>query len=146
MTDHPLGTAQRGRQAQNAFVLVSVIVCLTVVMVVAAAWMKTIVLEHKHVRAAADGVQAEYLAASGLERAVAQLAGDPSYSGETWRVDHESLRSRNGATVTIRVVVDSEDPRTRRVRVAAEYPDQGPTRVRRTSEITIQLPIAGEAT
>jgi hypothetical protein len=146
MTDHPLATAKRGRRAPTAYILVCVIVCLTVVAVIATAWMRTIVLEHRQVRAAALGVQAEYLVASGLERAVAQLAGDPSYAGEIWRVDADSLRSRDGATVTIRVTNESDDPRARRVRVAAEYPDEGAMRARRTSETTIQLPTGGEAT
>jgi len=146
MTDHSLGIAKRGRRAPTAYVLVGVIICLTVVMVIATAWMKTIVLEHKHVRAAAHGVQAEYLAASGVERAMARLAEDPGYSGETWRVDRRSLQSRDGATVTIRVLRAPEDPPTRRIRVTAEYPDEGTARAQRTSEISIQLPTAGEAT
>ena len=82
------------RRSPRAMLLMSVLICLTVAMVLFASWMKTITLEQRHVRTAQDQAQAEYLAASGVARAMAQLAAAPDYAGETWQIDREALALR----------------------------------------------------
>ncbi|MGD9719848.1 MAG: hypothetical protein AB7O59_01370 [Pirellulales bacterium] len=126
-------------QCRAGYVLVSVIVCLTVVMILTVTWVRTIVLEHRQVRAAADGVQAEYLAAAGVARAKAQLAAQPGYSGETWRIDREVLQARAGATVTIRVSDASSPAGARTLVVEAVFPADSAQQARRTQQFTVAL-------
>jgi hypothetical protein len=125
--------------ARSGMFLIMVLISLSVVMALAASWMRTISLERRHVRASADRLQAEFLAASGMRRAAAQLAADGGYAGETWRIDGESLGTVDGATVVIRVAADSAGPRRRRVTVEASYPDDPSRRARQTQQATIQL-------
>jgi hypothetical protein len=123
--------------------LMSVLVCLSVVMLLATSWLKTITLEQRHVRAAADRAQADYLVASGVARATAQLAADPRYAGETWQIDRETLGMRSGATVVIRLAAAVADkPRQRRLIVEASFPNDRPWRARQTREVTIELSAA----
>jgi len=128
----------RRRRRRRAMLLVTMLVCLTVVMALVAAWMKTIALERRHVRAASDRVQAEYLATSGVERAMAQLAANPTYTGETWRIDADSLGARAGARVVIKIVDAADNSPGRRAVVEASFPDEGPRRARRTREVTLE--------
>jgi hypothetical protein len=125
--------------------LVLVLACLTAVMVLFAAWLRILATEHRHIRAASHSVQAEFLADSGVARAVAQLAANANYTGETWQIDARTLAATAGATVTIRVAAVGDQPRARRLTVAAEFPSTGTQRARRTRQITIELPPPGVA-
>lgn len=120
------------RVNSRAYVLLSVLICLTLVMTLGTAWLRTIGLERAHIRADVLGAQAELLAASGLSRATTRLAGDTNYKGETWRVGADEL---DGAgAVTIKVVAVAEAPAARRIDVVAEYPSAGAIRVRRSRQ------------
>jgi hypothetical protein len=121
------------RCKSRAYILISVLICLTVVMALGTAWLRMIGLERAHLRADQRGVQAELLAASGLSRAVARLAGDGNYVGETWRLDGTALENMSG-TVTITVDSVPERPAERRINVVAEHPAEGTMRVRRSRE------------
>ncbi len=121
------------RNKPRAYVLISVLICLTLVMALGTAWLRMIGLERAHLRADLRGAQAELLAASGLSRAAARLAADSNYVGETWRTGGEELDTTN-ATVTITVAVVPERPAARRINVVSEYPAEGVMRVRRSRE------------
>ena len=124
---------------RRGVLLLSVLVGLAIVMLLVTAWFRTIGLERRYVRAAADRAQAELLAAAGLERARAQLAADPDFISETWRIAPEELGKRGGAVVTITVSQPADHPQARRVAVHAEFPDEGPRRARRTRTSTLQI-------
>ncbi len=137
--NHDLPAIRRRR----AVLLISVLVCLSVVMALFGVWLRTVSLERRQLQSQQDGMQAEYLARSGMARAEAQLAAEPNYAGETWRIDQESLGARCGATVAIHVEAVPDEPQARRVRVEADFPPQGTARTRRSRENTIVLPTAG---
>jgi hypothetical protein len=101
-------------------------------MTLGTAWLRTIGLERAHIRADLRGAQAELLAASGLSRARARLAGDANYQGETWQSDGDALDGTSSSTVTINIAAVPETPAARRIEVVAEYPAAGAFRVRRT--------------
>ncbi len=127
------------RIARRGMLLVSVLVCLSVVMIVFASWMRAGILQTRQVRAQQDRVQAELLAVSGLERAAAQLAANGEYTGETWNLKAAALGGTAGGRVEIRVTPDAHDPSSRHVVAAADFPAEGPTVARRSKEITIVL-------
>jgi hypothetical protein len=84
------------------------------------------------------GVQAQWLAEAGLERAAARLAGQPGYSGETWTIPAGQLGGNVGAVVRIRVESVARPPARRRVAVEADYPDDPLHRSRCTKEIVLE--------
>lgn len=129
----------RGRSGRRGALLVAVLVCLTVVMALGAAWLRGLVLEHRLVRAQADRLQAEYLAASAVRRATAQLAANPDYRGESYAIDAKDLALRAGAALTIQVDAVADQPDQRRVTVEANFPDRGAERARRSRQVTISL-------
>jgi hypothetical protein len=125
------------RMAQHpsrAYVLISVLICLTIVMTLGTAWLRMIGLERAHLRADLRGAQAELLAASGLSRAAARLAGDANYAGEIWHMDSKPPETTSG-TVTITVAPVPERSAVRRINVIAEYPAEGTMRVRRSRQV-----------
>jgi len=138
-------TNHRRHHGRRAALLISVLVCLTVVMVLFTRWVKLASLERQQLRDQQNRLQAEYLAESGLERAIAQLAMDATYAGETWRIDKESLRGRDGATVAIQVESLPDGSSGRLVRAVADYPAEGRYRARRSRETRVTLPKPGEA-
>lgn len=125
--------------------LISVLVCLAVVMLLFAGWIRTITQERQQVWAQQDRMQAEYLVGSGLQRAAAQLAASSDYQGETWRIGAESFGGRAGATVDIRVTAVADESEARLVRVVADFPADGTARTRRSKEIKMVLKKSGGA-
>ncbi len=123
---------------QGAAVIVA-IVCLAVASVVFLALLRTIIAQRETVQTEAWRVQAAWLAESGLERAVARLAKDRRYSGETWTIPAELLDTRNGAVVTIEIQPVPEDSNARLVRVQADFPNHPEHRARQTKEATVPL-------
>ena len=123
----------------------TVLVCLTFVMLLGIAWTKTISLERRQVRAEHDRLQAECLADSALERAAARLAADAHYVGENWQITPAELGSSCAASVTITVTAIDGEPRRRNITAVADYPAASPERARRTKQIKFILPPAGES-
>ena len=121
---------------QRAFMLIGVLVSLTLVMVLFAAWIKTIARAGEQLRAQQYRLQAEYLAESALGRAAAQLAANPRYAGETWRPTVRGAGADRTGSVTIEIVA-APDRAGRLLRVVADYPERGIDRARRSKEIQI---------
>jgi type II secretory pathway component PulK len=134
----------RGRR-RGAMLLISVLACLTLVMLLVAAWVRAIGQERRQLRSQQNCLQAVYLAESGLRRAAAQLAKNAKYEGEIWRIDGEMFHAAAGATIAVRVESVSDDAQARRVRAIADFPAEGTARARRSQEVTIVL-LSGEET
>jgi hypothetical protein len=81
-------------------------------------------------RAAERRMQADLLLESGFDRAAAQLARDPSYQGETWRLSAETLASPGGEAGEVEIkTVDSmrdvaavREPPAVQIQVRAVWP------------------------
>lgn len=88
--------------------------------------------------------QAEWLAASGLERGVARLRGDPDFDGEDWEISEGILGGRLSALVSI--AVESPAGGTDRVVTARAELRLPPDRtIRRTRTATVSIPAAAAA-
>jgi hypothetical protein len=125
---------------RRATLIVAVLVCLTLVTVLAGVWMKLLAVEQRQVRGQQNVVQAEYLAEAGLSRAAARLAADPAYTGEIWQPSAAALGAKLPAKITISVAVAPDGAAARTVSVAAQFPESGPHRVLRSRTQTIHLP------
>jgi hypothetical protein len=128
----------RGRR--GLIVSVSVLVALTVIMMLFAASVRIMLTARQALRGQQERMQAEYLADAAIDRATARLAVDPTYPGETWQLDAETL---GGLAAAVEIRVDAKTlADARRVEVVAEYPLGAERRVRLTREELIPIPVS----
>lgn len=110
------------------------ILCLAVLGMVCGATYRAIALDERLARHERQRAQAWWLAEAGLERAMARLASEPGFRGETWSIDAAELGESDGAIVNIQVRGDAADVRQREVVVTAQYP-AGAGAVRQTRTV-----------
>lgn len=127
--------AARPNLKRRGLTSVAVLVCLLVLTLVSGVLVKQGVAYRRQVRAQERRLQAEWLAESGVDRALARLAAKPGYKGERWEIAAEALG--RPALVTIEVVPPSAESKDRVVRVRADYPPDPPLRVRFTREVVV---------
>ena len=101
-------------------VLIVVMMCLLLISLIGASLLKLAVAQHKQTQYRQRQIQAEWLANSALERAVAKLRQNADYAGETWTVEEEIL----GALGVVRITIEQSDqqPGQRVLSVVAEFP------------------------
>jgi type II secretory pathway component PulK len=120
-------------------ILIVALVCLAVASVLFVVLAKQATVEHRAAETRQWAVQAGWLAEAGVERAVARLAADAAYTGETWNVAAEELAGRNSAAVKIRIETIDDQPDRRIVRVEADYPDDPQYRARQLKQIAVDI-------
>ncbi len=113
----------------------AVLVCLLVLTLISGVLVKLGVAYRQQVRAQERRLQAEWLAESGVDRALARLAAKPDYKGEIWEIAAETLG--RPAVVTIKVDPPTSPGDGRVVRVQADYPPDPPRRIRSTREVVV---------
>jgi hypothetical protein len=143
----------RLKKPRRGMTVVAVLACLIVVMLVSGALLKAGQAELDLIRAQERRLQSEWLAESGLQRALARLAADHDYAGERWAVPAAELglaeRARpgraasktNGAAALITIAIErvQGNPRGRLIRVQADYPRDEPVRARHSKNVLIHL-------
>lgn len=127
---------RRVRRRRPGILSVVVLLCLLVLTLIAGWLLRAGAAQREEVRARERRLQAEWLAEAGLQRALARLASDPGYSGETWDIDARDLDSPDAATVTITVGRPAGEARRGTIRSRADFPRDPPRRARCTREIT----------
>jgi hypothetical protein len=138
--------------SRRALTSIAVILCLIVITLIGAALLKVCLAQRAAAAMDERRLQAEWLAESGLDRAVARLSADASYTGEEWPVLALDLSLPGGSThgpegaaappaARVMITVDRapDDANRRRVRVQADYPLDPPERARHTKEVLINL-------
>jgi len=143
----------RAKKPSRGMTVVAVLVCLVIVTLISGAILKasaarrllTINQEHR--------LQAEWLAESGAQRAVARLTRERDYTGETWSLGLDDLvqnqrgptaketagSDKTAARITITVESVPAEANRRRVHIQADYPLDEPRRARHSKEIMIDL-------
>jgi Tfp pilus assembly protein PilV len=116
-------------------VLISLAVATTIFLSV----MKLIAVQRQSVELQARQIQADWLAESAVQRAVARLAAEADYHGETWNITAQDLGGRDGAAIAIRVDDVPGKPDRRTVRVEADYPDDPSLRARQVRETVVAV-------
>jgi type II secretory pathway component PulK len=130
------------RGDRRGFMAVMLVLTLVVVTLLGGAMLRTAALRNADLRAAEHRLQAEWLAESGLARAVARLSSRADYRGETWEIPATEFVGRGDASVLIQVEPVAGKPDLRRVIARADYPKAESRRARETREMTIDLSIA----
>lgn len=120
-------------------ILVVVLVCLAVAAVLFVVLAKQAIAQRHSAQTHYWGVQAQWLAEAGVERAVSRLAAKADYSGETWNVPAEELAGSDAAVVRIRVEKVADRPDRRAIHIEADYPDDPHHRCRKTKDVLADI-------
>jgi len=141
------------RTPSRGMTVVAVMICLIVVTLASGAVLKVGLAYRARVQLQERRLQAEWLAESGVERALARLAVDRAYTGETWPISAADLglpdqppatgttEKSQGAAAVVTIAVDPLEgvATRRRVRVQADYPRDAPGRSRHSKQVIINL-------
>jgi type II secretory pathway component PulK len=120
-------------------ILVVVLVCLAIAAVLFVMLAKQAITERRAVQNHYWGVQAQWLAEAGVERAVSRLAANADYSGETWNISADELSGSDAAVVRIRAEKTADRPDRRTIHVEADYPDDPQHRCRKTKDVLADI-------
>lgn len=120
-----------------------ILVCLAVAAAVSIAVVRQAALQRQAAQLSRRGLQACWLAEAGLERAVAGLAADGKYAGETWTVAAGELAADGRAVVKIRIEPVTGRPERRSVRVEADYADGSGNHGRQEKQIIVDREAIG---
>ena len=126
------------RQQPRGLTAVAVLVCLIIVTMVAGSVLKVALAQRDQTRAQERRLQAEWLAEAGIQRALARLATEPGYTGETWEISASDLGSADAALVAITVGRGADDGKSRQIRVQADFPRDPPRRARHSKRIVVE--------
>ncbi|MFO0901814.1 MAG: prepilin-type N-terminal cleavage/methylation domain-containing protein [Pirellulales bacterium] len=133
---------------RRGVILIAALVCFLVVTLLVAVAAQRILVQYREARTRERQWQAEWLAESARQRAVAQLRSEPTYQGETWTIAADELLKASdptGAHITIEVTKVPDAPSKRQIRIAARYPADPLRGVQRNIETQITLPETGAA-
>lgn len=129
------------RPSRRGTAIVMAIVCLSVVALLSVGLLKLAVESRQLQAASATRLQADWLAESALDRALARLARDANYAGESWKLSAVELaltgRSPDQAMAVVEIVVEpvAGQPEHRRVRTQVTYPLGDPQAVQSSRQI-----------
>jgi Tfp pilus assembly protein PilV len=141
--------ASRARPPRRGLTAVAVLVCLLIVTMISGALLKIGVAHRDFVRSQERRLQAEWLAQSGIDRALARLAAQPDYTGETWKLGPRDLdrsepdSATSGPAAVVHITVERPENAgaapQRLIRVQADYPPDAPHRARHSTQILVEL-------
>ncbi len=137
------------RPSRRGLTAVAVLVCLLIVTMISGALLKIGAGHRDFVRGQERKLQAEWLAQSGIDRALARLAAQPDYPGETWKLAARDLNlseldpTSNGPAALVHIAVerpkDVGTAQRRLIKVRADYPPDAPRRARHSMQILVEL-------
>jgi type II secretory pathway component PulK len=119
--------------------IIPALVCIVLVALLCSVLLKQAHIQRGLVRTEQRRSQAEWLAESGLARAVARLAADRNYKGETWEIPAQALGGDWDGVVRINVETVENQPARRRVSVEADYPSVEEPRARQRKHLIVNL-------
>lgn len=125
---------------RRALISIIMMVGLIVIGIMAGGVIRVLAARRATIRAEERALQAETIADSGVSRALARLAADASYPGETWEIPASALEGRGPARVAIQLGPEPSDPAARRLVVVADLLASPQRPVRRSRTLTIPTP------
>ena len=134
----------RMKPRRRAVIMVGVIVCLIVMTLMFGAIVRGLIADGRRSRSLERSLQSMWLAESGLERAIARMAADPTYRGEAW--DPSAISPDRGARGTVEIKVEPATGRQNafRVTATARFPAFRQWSVVQTRELVILASRIGE--
>lgn len=113
--------------------IVAALVLLTIILITGGAMLQQLAATQRAARLAGRKVQAQWLAESALDRALAKRRTDPEYKGETWHSPVFEAGDQGVAHIEFKVVDGRES-----VAITADFPDHPLHRAR--VELKRQVP------
>lgn len=126
-------------KTRRGLVLLVILVCLTVASVVCVVLVEQVAVARRALNAHHWGLQAQWLAEAGVERAAARLAANADYAGETWNIPAGELAGGQGGVVRIQTETLADQPDRRLIRVEADYPDDPQHRCRKGKQVVADV-------
>jgi len=123
------------KPCRRGAILVVTMVCLLISLAIVTTMLAGSLVQRRQTRVEHAARQAECLASAGVERALAALADDPDYDGETWSPELPEALAPATAEVRIELLRDES---TTRLRVQATYQADADRPVRRG--LTLPIP------
>lgn len=120
--------------------MIVAMICLFSIAMLGATLLRLAVVQYRQTRQDQRRLQAEWLAESGLQRAVARLRAEANWSGDVWDVSAESLGAPGVVTTRIVEEADAADASGRRIVVTAEFPAGSQERARCSRSARVELP------
>jgi hypothetical protein len=114
------------------------LVALAVIAIVEGVLVQGSLSRRRQCQAEERRIQAEWLADAALQRALAQLAKNSTYPGESWVIPPEQLNGRDEAKIRIDVEPAGEQRSEERIRISVDYPREGLIRARRERTWRVQ--------
>ncbi len=124
-------------RVRTGIALPLILVCLVVVMLLAAAVTQAVVIYARQASMLQHQQQAQWLADSGLQRALHRVRADRQYGGEQWRLPASILGGTEDAVVAIQVAPAEQGTDKWNIRIEASYPELPPQRVVVSREVVI---------
>jgi|GEM_PF-7118877 len=112
--------------ARRGYAMFAVLAVLSIVLISLSVFVQRTVAQERATRSVARMLQAQALAESALDRALAKLSGDSTYQGEIWQPTLSTAAGDEAARVEIRVQAGNQ-PNVVELAVNAQFPDH-PTR------------------
>ncbi len=127
-------------RSQRGSISVCVLVCLIIITALSGALLRVGLAERNRLSGEERRLQAEWLAESGIERAVARLASSRGkYDGETWDLSGVELGGLFPGRVAITIEPVGSHADQRRVLVRADYPREATLRARISRTTVVDL-------
>jgi Tfp pilus assembly protein PilX len=118
-----------GATRRRGAALIAALICVLLVSMMSAVLVKTALVQREQLERDAWQVQADWLAQSAMERALARLESDVGYAGESWAPVTSEGKSIGRVNIDIIPAVEG-DTSVRRVRATADAPDDPVNRAR----------------
>jgi Tfp pilus assembly protein PilX len=129
MPSVPASSKRQGPRRGAALVIVLLVILVATG--IATAMVQMAVQQRRQFASDLRRAQADWFAQAGLDRAVAQLAMTPDYTGETW-----TIAAVAGQTATVTIAIDRRSDSVLAT-VVAEYPVGNVRRARCRRELTL---------
>jgi len=122
---------------RRGVILIVVLVGLLVVGAMMVSVTRRAMLGHQSLQAAQRRLQAQWLLEAGIERAMARLAADLAYGGETWSLGPAAFEGQHDAEVRIKAQPVAGRPGRLSLHIEADYPRAAPWRCRAAKQLEI---------
>jgi hypothetical protein len=120
--------------------MVVALIALAVTFSLSAAMLRRAALQHREIQRREWMIQAEWLANSGVTRALAKRRADPKYTEESWDVSAADIGGSDAGRVAIVIKPEDNAPERITLDVTADYPDRPHDRARSHRTLTLTLP------
>jgi len=121
-------------------ILIIAVVCLVLATSIVSVLLSLVQKHRRQIALEQAHMQGEWLAESGIDRAVFRLRGDRAYLGETWVIGASELAGEMSAEIVIDIQKPTDRPDAFAVLVKAVYGSGPGQSVTRTRETTVEFP------